>query len=447
MLSMRILKSYVNNFFVKLKASPFVKNVLIVMSGTVVVQAINFAFAPFLSRLYSPSDFGIYGSFNAVSLIITAGVTLGYDQALILPKEKKDAVNLFILSCISTIMISGCCLAVFLLIPKFVNALVSNSNAWILALLIAEGLFGGLYLTCQAWCVRLKAFKETSTSQVICSMSSNGTQIVFGCFKKGSIGLIIGTVLADIVASFNLIPVVLRDLAAFRRHVRWDRMKQLAKDYRDFPVYFAFMNVINSLSRGLPVLLLMHFYGIAIAGAYAFGMRILSAPMGLVLRALRQVLLQKASEKQNLGGRLLPLYLKITTGLFALIIFPALILFIWAPRIFTWIFGPQWHTAGEFARWLIPWLIFMFCNLPSVLFARVIRIQRKMFFLEMVLLAARILVLVIGGMYISALHTVMLFSMVSAIMNIIFIVIVGYTIMKKEGSVTWQDIQNNMMER
>ena len=37
------------------------------------------------------------------------------------------------------------------------------------------------------------------------------------------------------------------------------------------------------------MLLLTHFFGLAVAGAYAFSMRILSTPMGFVLTALRQV--------------------------------------------------------------------------------------------------------------------------------------------------------------
>ena len=191
------------------------------------------------------------------------------------------------------------------------------------------------------------------------------------------------------LASLNLVRVLLPDLLAFRRSIRWDRMKQLAKDYRDFPMYSASQNVINALSSGLPVLLLTHFYGIAVAGAYAFGVRILQVPMGFVLRALRQVLFQKAGETQHQGGSLAPLYVKITAGLFALAFFPSLVLFIWAPQIFTWIFGSQWHTAGEFARSLMLWLMFDFCNLPAVLFARLIRIQRTVFLYDLVLLAAK----------------------------------------------------------
>ena len=202
---------------------------------------------------------------------------------------------------------------------------------------------------------------------------------------------------------------------------------------------------MNALSSGLPVLLLAHFYGLVVAGAYAFGVRILEAPMGFVLSALRQVLFQKAGETQHRGGKLAPLYVKITSGLFALAIFPSLVLILWAPEIFTWIFGARWHEAGEFARLLVLWLLFAFCNLPAMLFARLIRIQRTVFLYDLILLAARALALVFGGLNLNAFQTVLLFSLVGAVMNATLIILVGHAVMKREGSVNGKRIRDHLM--
>jgi lipopolysaccharide exporter len=438
----QLFKLQVKNLFDRLRESSFVKNVLIVMTGTAAAQILGFAIAPIISRLFTPSDFGVFGSFNAVLMVIAAGATLDYAQAIMLPKEKEDAINLFILSCVSTAIITACCFAVCLFAPTFLQDLMKAPNAWFLVLLVVAILVSGLNRAFQAWSVRVKAFKHTSASQVIRSLSSNGSQVGLGYLKWGSIGLVCATILGDVLASVNLLRVLLPDLLAFRRCIRWERIKQLAKDYRDFPIYSAPREVINALSRGLPVLLLAHFYGIAVAGAYAFGVRIMSVPMRFVLQALRQVLFQKASESYNYGGRLMLLYIKTTGGLFVLALFPSLVLFIWAPQIFTWIFGSQWHTAGEFARWLVLWLTVMFCNLPSTLFAQIIRMQRQAFIFDIVLLAVRAIVLIVGGMYLSALHTILLFSIIGGVMNIIWIVIVGCALMRKEGDTDWRSIPN-----
>ncbi|WP_435550557.1 oligosaccharide flippase family protein [Desulfobacterium sp. N47] len=417
---------------IKLSKSTFIKNILVVMSGSAISQIVGFALTPIISRLYSPSDFGIFGSFNSVASIIAAGITLDYSQALMLPKDKEDAFHLFFISCLCTFIISFVLLIVCFIIPSTINDVMKTKGIWALALLVVATVVFGLNQSCQSWCIRVKAFKHTSGSQVIRSLSSNGTQIGLGFLKAGHIGLIISTVLGNILASLNLIRVLLTDTIVLRQLIRWDRMKKLAKEYIDFPMYSASQNIINALSSGLPVLILTHFYGIAVAGAYAFGIRILWTPMSFLIGALRQVLFQKAAEIQHQGGSLSPIYIKITAGLFAIAFLPSLVLFIWAPIIFTWIFGSQWQMAGDLSKYLILWMMFVFCNIPAVLFARLIRIQRIVFFYDLVLLVIRIFTLILGGLYLSSLHTVMLFSFVSAVMNLILILLVGYIVIRKE---------------
>lgn len=442
----RASKALIAGILKKLKTSAFVKNVLIVMSGTVLAQIISFALSPIISRLYSPADFGVFGSFSAVLSVIAAGLTLDYSQAIMIPKQDNEAINLFMLSFLSTISISACCLVACLLAPALIRSLMKTSGFWILALLVIGILVNGLNQTFQAWCVRVKSFKHTSASQVIRSVSSNGTQIGLGYLGGGPLALIFSTNLGEVLASLNLGRVVLRDLRNLRPVIKWKGLWRLAISYHDFPLYSASINVINTLSMSLPVLLLTQYYGIAVAGSYAFGMRMLSTPLGFIMRSLRQVLYQKACETHSHGGRLVPLYVKFTVGLFALALVPSVIFMIWAPRLFTWVFGTQWLTAGQFAQSLVIWTLFMFSNLPADLFVRIIRMQRKMFIFDVTLLAARTAVLVAGGLYWPASKTILLFSVVGAIMNIIFIAIIGYAVMRKEGDITFKGILNGLKE-
>jgi O-antigen/teichoic acid export membrane protein len=292
---------------------------------------------------------------------------------------------------------------------------------------------GGFNTALQAMCVRKKAFKQTSSSQVIRSVSSNSAQIGFGLIRSGSVGLIVSNVLADILASMNLFRVMLKDILDFRHQFLWSRVRQLAKEYKDFPFYNAPQTLISALSGGLPVLLLTQFYGIATAGAFAFGMRILQAPMGIILRSLRQVLMQKASETIHHGDSLFPLYVKITLALSAIVFLPFLVLFIWTPQIFSFVFGMQWYVAGEYARYLILLIVVASCNLPAVLFAQLIRIQRTVLIYDVIVLVMRTLILSLGGLYLSALTTITIFSVLGALTNVFLILLVGYSINKKEN--------------
>jgi O-antigen/teichoic acid export membrane protein len=145
-------------------------------------------------------------------------------------------------------------------------------------------------------------------------------------------------------------------------------------------------------------------------------------------------LLQKAAEVHNEGRRLMPLYLKITIGLFAVALLPSLALLAWAPQLFGWVFGSRWTLAGEFSASLVIWLLFMFCNVPAALFGRIIRIQRQMFFFDVSVLLLRTVSLYFGGLYLSPSSTILFFSCVGGVMNIIFIGLVGYKLWRVESN-------------
>ena len=415
------------------------------MSGTALAQLLGFALIPIISRLFSPIDFGVFGSFNAVTSIIAAAATLEYSQAIMLPKEKEDAMNLTAFSMVCALAISIACALFSSLFPTTMGGLIKIPGTWPLVMLVLATLVSGINQTCQAWAVRAKAFKHTSLSHIIRSLSTNSIKIGLGYLRAGAPGLIISTIIGNVLASINLVRVMLPDFSALRSRVRWKEMLRLAAEYRDFPMYSATQNVINALSTGLPVLLITRYFGIAVAGAYAFGVSMLQVPMAFVLTALRQVLFQKACEHQHRGDNLSTLYIRTTAVLFAMALLPSVFLIIWAPNIFSLFFGPQWRLAGELARSLIIWLAVSFCKLPAVLFARIIRIQRFVFFYDLMLLVLRTFALLMGGAWLSVHQTVMLFALVGATMNAFLIVYVGRAVKKRGGPTGWGSLRDMLI--
>ncbi|MCS7338619.1 MAG: oligosaccharide flippase family protein [Verrucomicrobiae bacterium] len=414
--------------------SALVKDVSVIFSGLAFSQLIGFALAPVISRLFSPEDFGVASSFGAISSIILSFVTLEYASALVLPKQTEEAGQLFILSCATALIITALLGVVCIVAPGWFFSLLKSSEVLLLFLLVMGTLIGGINTCLQAWCVRTKAFPSIAVSQVIRGLSNYGLQVGCGLLKCGAIGIVLGNVIGDAFAGANLFRVARGKLRGFIGTVSYQRLKAIAHAYYDFPLYSATQNVLNAVSNGLPVLLLGHSYGIAIAGAYAFGMRLLHVPVSLVTASLRHVVFQRASEAQQNEQPLTPLFLKVTAGLFCLGILPTLVLIAAAPKIFVWVFGSQWATAGEFARYLVIWLFFAFCNQPAVLLARVIRIQRTVFLYNVGVLLSRWGLLLIGGRYLSPLECVALFSVLGAFLNIFLIALVGYVLVKREGS-------------
>ena len=62
--------------------------------------------SPILARIYSPESFAYFGVYMSILAILTVFVTGKYELAIMLPKKDRDALNVFALSVMITIIIS-----------------------------------------------------------------------------------------------------------------------------------------------------------------------------------------------------------------------------------------------------------------------------------------------------------------------------------------------------
>ena len=94
------------NFKTDFKDSFFYKNILILLKGTVLAQIIPLIISPFLTRLYSPKEFGVLALFSSISVILGSIVNGRYEQALVLIKTENEARHLTILSLLISLFMS-----------------------------------------------------------------------------------------------------------------------------------------------------------------------------------------------------------------------------------------------------------------------------------------------------------------------------------------------------
>ena len=120
--------------------SEFSRNVLILMTGTTIAQAIPIAISPILARIYTPEDFGVFALFIAIISILGIIISARYDFAIILPKKDKDALHLLILS----VLINFVLCLIFLIIViifnekitlfKLMNNQLFNNNNFLISI-------------------------------------------------------------------------------------------------------------------------------------------------------------------------------------------------------------------------------------------------------------------------------------------------------------------------
>jgi len=119
--------------------------------------------------------------------------------------------------------------------------------------------------------------------------------------------------------------------------------------------------------------------------------------------------------------RLRRFFLKMTGGLLSIIIIPVLVIFIWGPELFSFVFGKEWVVAGEYAGWMFLWVAFGFSNVPGMILYNIFEKQKQFLFMNSILLLFRSISLFCGGFYMSALNTIILYSFVGLIFNLLVI--------------------------
>ncbi|MBN2345008.1 MAG: oligosaccharide flippase family protein [Candidatus Aminicenantes bacterium] len=405
----------------------FRADVLTLMTGTALGQALLLAIAPLLTRLFSPAAFGAFGVYLSLAAIMSSVSTLRFDQALMLPAEEEEAASLLGAALLAS---TATALAVFVAVQfgqrRALTALrIEALGGWILVLPLSV-LTYGVFQALNSWAVRHKEFTQSSAAQGTRALAIAAVQLGSGVLRSGPGGLVVGAAAGDAVGAALLAARARRHHGGLlRRSFRWRRIVATVRDYRDFPMFSTPQNLLNAVSQHLPLLLLAKFFGPAVAGFYVLAVRSVQTPMNLFLTSLRQAFFQKASELHNRGGDTWSLFRLTTLHLLAMAALPTLAVVLFGPSLFAFVLGGRWLTAGAYARWLVLWQGLMFANVPAVFFAQVLRKQKEVLLVDVVLLFARALAIVAGGLRRDPLLGVILYSLVGVAVNLFMIAWVG----------------------
>jgi len=372
----------------RLWRSHFARNVAIVASGTAGAQAITMAFAPLITRLYGPEAFGLMGAFMAMAGIVAPIAALTYPIAIVLPKNDRDALDLVRLSIILSIAMASLVAALMVLSGDWLaESLGAESVARYLLLIPVFMLFAAWLQIVHQWLIRKKEFGVVARSAVAHSLIVNSTKSGIGWFHPvGAVLIVLATLGQVLHAVLLLIGARTRYRQSANEASEEPRpsLRQLAYRHRDFPIYRAPQSFIKAFSHSLPVLMLAAFFGPAAAGFYTLAKTAMGLPTILIGNAVYDVFYPQITEAAHHGENLTR-YILQTTGVMLVIgIVPFGLVVLFGPSLFGFVFGHEWETAGEYARWLSLWLLSIFISRPSVAAIPVLSLQKGFLVYEIV---------------------------------------------------------------
>ena len=388
----------------------FSRAVGLLAGGTAGAQVLMVVAAPLLTRLYSPEDFGLLAVYSALLALFSVNSSLRYQLAIPLPDNDEDASHIVALSLICVALVTFLCTVLALFSSNETAALLKapllTSYLWLLPIGVGAV---GTYQVFNYWALRKKNYAAVAVTRIKQAVVTLIIQLI-GC-KFGAIALVAGQAGGQGVGSYSLAKQALGQLK-FRR-LRWKGILDAAKRYRNFPYYSTWDAFFNTAGVHLPPLLFATLFSPSAAGLYALAHRVLAVPMSVIGDAVGKVFFSNAPEALR-QGKLETMVMDVHSKLVIIAMPPVFILFVAGPELFAFVFGDRWQQAGEFARWMAPWLYLVFVTGPLTTLFAVLEKQLHGLWFQAALIFLRLAAVSIGAFYENLILTVILFSLASS---------------------------------
>jgi len=347
--------------------SAYIRDVLTLMTGTAIAQVIPLILAPIISRVYTSSDMAIFATYMSIISILGSVITFKYELAIILPEKDEDSFGLTVLSIFIALIISLLVLFGLLIFGGDFLKIINNKDVefgkWIF--FIPLSIFTiGLFSSLNFWLTRKTKYKILSISRISQSSIMLGSQLGLGLTVFKYFGLIIGEIGGRLFAAVILAYKTFKDDYKLIKSIKLKTIFKQLKRYKNFPKYSLPADIVNVTTNQIPIFVFGRFFTSQILGNYFFMDRILSAPISLISRAILDVFKQRASSDYINEGNCRGVFVKTFKTLAFASIIPTIVIFIFSPMLFKFIFGSEWELAGEFARIMALLFFFRFTSSP-----------------------------------------------------------------------------------
>jgi O-antigen/teichoic acid export membrane protein len=336
-----------------LKKSEFAKNSILLVVGTGLSQLLPLAVQPYLRRVFSDEEFGLFAQYFSVVSIIAIIAGLKYESSIVIPKSDRSARHLLSGTIFFNLCTSFILLIVLFLVGKQLFGAMSLSAElhnyfWLMPISV---FLISTNVALNYWLTRKKRFKGIVLNKVSRRTSEAVARVGFGARLVAG-GLILGTLIGDFVNLLVSLFQFKKSEGTFKDISKEEVKKQL-KEQDEFPKYALVPSVLNVISSQLPIFLFAAFYSDAIVGQFNGSRELLSAPLALISISLSQVLYQRLVEDVNNDRKILRLIRNNIFFLGGLSVLGVLIVTPFGVEIFTFIFGDNWVLSGEISQILV----------------------------------------------------------------------------------------------
>lgn len=333
--------------------SNFLKNVLIITSGTAFAQFLSILLLPVITRLYSPEQYGVISVYVAILFVISFLGSMNYEMGVPIAESEVKAINVLSLSVVTLTFSTVLLYLIFIFIGDQILYLFNGEVLIDYKYLIPLGTFlVGLYSIFTQWAYREKDFKAISKTKFTQAILQNLVAIGFGLLGKGPIGLIFSRIWGQ-SAGITTLSFPLIQKKDLLNKIKKQEIIQAARRYINFPLYATPRRFLGDITISLPVLFLTSLYDFHVVGMYGLANSVIQLPMNLIGSSVSNVFYaESASLRSTDPKKVKELSKKLLINLIIVGIIPLITLLFIGSLIFSFVFGSIWSDAGIYASLL-----------------------------------------------------------------------------------------------
>lgn len=327
-------------------------------------QLILFASTPFLTRAYTPQEFGVYAVSFAIAGILATVAALRYD--LVIASSEGPDINalLAFALCLPLVIVPMITMALLALQHLVTFVLPLDTPALILAT-AATGIVQGMVLVSWSYCARLGRFQTSSLLRI----AQPTVFVAAALFLFDS--LIYAMLLSWAATILLMFGLLVKERSLSLR----GGILQTAAKYRKVSAVSTPVTLLDSLTLAIPVIFIGFAFGDDSAGQYSQVQRLLAAPLMLLSMSISPVFMKYGGDTYREKGPILNVVLKIFKIILAISIAYAVLIALTGERIIPIIMGDLWKTDLTFLLLCLMPIAFRACVSPlSGIFALVDRI-------------------------------------------------------------------------
>lgn len=347
--------------FVLSRIGKFEKNVLTLVPGAFLSQAIPILAFPLMARLYKPGDFGTMSLFFHLTMIFVIFSTLRLEVAVFYSRDKSESQKIVNAILSWAFWFSLISLPLFYILKDFIAGLLNNSNLENLIIFLPISIFlTALYQLFLVWLNYCNDYRGLSFNRGLRSSFEIGLKLLLSPF--GYFGMVFGGLLGLFCSDLHLLS---RAKKFFQQSLfAATAKKEIIKKYSHLPLYQIPGSLISALNLALPALCISHWTSQEFLGLYVVANRIAHIPVNSLGNAIGEVFRSDAAEELLNGGVFTQSYKKTFLKLFAVSFIVFSFGYVLCPYVFPLFLGGKWGGVDLLFQALCPMFAVQFIARP-----------------------------------------------------------------------------------